>query len=573
VNRRPLVTATAAVGAVVLVAAAGSAGAATTSRPAVGRALSSLSLLQLSAAGHTVRLADVNLLSDTLSGTTSRIELVPVTADGTKLGRQVITPSDGSTSTPAVSTPGALAAIANITSPAIEAVATTKPTAHAGTTSLGSVKLFNLPIDLVGSLGADSGVDALTGAAGTKTVSLENVALPSIADLLGKLGLDVGALPIDTLNDLVDGLGLATGAVTTAQGAVDTAQAQLDAALATLATQTSALTAAQGQLATATSDLTAAADAVQDLLDTLPVPMQLATYVALVDKSPVDALEPALPAAYADYVTAQGAVTAAQAAVTAAQALVNTTQTLVTTLTSALDGVVATLSGLIEGVLDDTPLVSLGKLAVTTIASATSAKAGGQAAKVVGGEITGLKVLGTDVLDAVLGSTTVELTELVGSALTEVNAAIALLNGTLADILSNVPSLPALSVPTPVVKLLTKSTSTSVVDGFGKASATVKALSISIPGITVPSAVQVPNALNMPGISAAGVSDVLSSAVSLSMLTLTEQAAFRPAVIAPGSSTGGRTLPDTGAPVGLAVTALALVGTALVLRRRFLAEV
>jgi len=572
VNRRPLLATTAAVGAVVLVASAGSAGAATALQPAVGRAVSSVAVLQLSAAGHSLRLVDINLISDTLDGTLSAIEVVPVTADGTKLGRQVLTPSDGAKSIAAVSSPGALSPVVSVTSPAIQAAATNQPTATAGATSLGSVNLFSLPLSIAGEIVADSGVLSSAGAAGQKTVTVEDVALPSIADLLGKLGLDLGALPIGTLNDLINQLNLATGAVTTAQGVVDSAQAQLDAAVADLATQAAALSSAQATLASATSAVDDAADGVQALLDTvLPTGMLLADYVALADpaKALIDATVSGLAAAYQQYLSAQTALAAAQTAVTTAQGLVDTAQALVTTLTDALDDVVATLTGLIEGVLDGTPLVSLSKLAVTTVASVTSAKAGGQTARVVGGEVSGLQVLGTDVLETVLGSTTVDLSDLTGSALTQVNDAIATLNGTLSEVLSNVPSLPALSVPTPVVELLTKSTSTSVEDGFGNASAIVKGLSIRIPGLTVPSAVQVPNALSLPGISAAGASSVASQAVNLNVLTLSEQATFRPATTS-GSTTGGRTLPNTGPSAALALTAMALIGTAVALRRRFL---
>ena len=91
-------------------------------------------------------------------------------------------------------------------------------------------------------------------------------------------------------------------------------------------------------------------------------------------------------------------------------------------------------------------------------------------------------MLGIDVLDAVLGSSTVDLTDLVGAQAAAVTGAIGDITGTLSDILSNVPGFPALDIPAPVVGLLTKSTSTSVEGGFGKALASVSGLSHHAPG-------------------------------------------------------------------------------------------
>ncbi|MBC7644028.1 MAG: MMPL family transporter, partial [Thermoleophilia bacterium] len=58
---------------------------------------------------------------------------------------------------------------------------------------------------------------------------------------------------------------------------------------------------------------------------------------------------------------------------------------------------------------------------VISRASATSAKAGDQRATVVGGEVAGLRVLGTDVLSNVLGTTKVDLAGITAAQLAAVN--------------------------------------------------------------------------------------------------------------------------------------------------------
>ena len=73
-----------------------------------------------------------------------------------------------------------------------------------------------------------------------------------------------------------------------------------------------------------------------------------------------------------------------------------------------------------------------------------------------GGEVQGLKVLGTDVLDNVLGTRTLDVAGLTGDTLSKVTTAVDGLTGTLSEVLSTVPGLPALKVPAPKVELLSK---------------------------------------------------------------------------------------------------------------------
>src|SRR5205085_11351818 len=97
---------------------------------------------------------------------------------------------------------------------------------------------LGLPIKLDGTVDVGSLVDA-TSALGEKTIAVKNLALPSIADILGALGLDLSKLPVKTLTDLLAGLNLTDTAVTTAQQALNTAsaaiQSQIDDAQTKLA--------------------------------------------------------------------------------------------------------------------------------------------------------------------------------------------------------------------------------------------------------------------------------------------------------------------------------------------------
>src|SRR5207302_1964884 len=125
-------------------------------------------------------------------------------------------------------------------------------------------------------------------------------------------------------------------------------------------------------------------------------------------------------------------------AVDTAQKALTDAQALLASLTATLNGLLAkvqpqidALLAAITALLDGTPLVSVDSITIQTQALVTSASAGGQSAKVVGGEINGLHVLGTDVLNNVLGSSSVNLLDLVGSTLSSVTSTINGLTGTL----------------------------------------------------------------------------------------------------------------------------------------------
>jgi hypothetical protein len=568
---------TAATAALALCAAPGTAAAAST---AAGRGTSSLSVLSLTVAGHQLSLADLSLISDTIaSPRVSSVAFTPLTVDGTAYGKQSINQSSSPATVGAVSAPGALAPVASLTSPAVSISATSAPSNHAGATSLGSVKVLGLPVQLAGALDIASAVSSTTGASGLKTVDISNLALPSVADVLAALGLDLSKLPVGSLDDLANALELVTSAITTAENAVDSAQAAVDSATADLATKTAALTAANTALASAQSAFTTAQTALNAAIATnaaLLSPLgitDIASLLAATGANLTAALAlPGMSTAFSNYNVAATALTAAQTAVTTAQAAVNTAQALVTSLTATLTTVLHNLFTLLQARLDATPLVSLDELKVSTRAAASSASKGGQHAEVVGGTVKGLKVLGVDVIASALGSSTLDLGGVTSAALAQVNGVIGQVTGTLSTVLSNVPGFPKLDVPAPVVGLLTKSTSTSISGGYGRASTTVHGLSITVPGITLPTSLALPGAAALPAFdSVTQVAGQLTSApLSLGVLTLRDQAAFRPAVAgsssAGGPSSGG--LPPTGLPVGVAALSLTLIGCALVVRRR-----
>jgi LPXTG-motif cell wall-anchored protein len=307
----------------------------------------------------------------------------------------------------------------------------------------------------------------------------------------------------------------------------------------------------------------------------------------------VAAASSAVTTATNDLATAQSAVDVAQAAVNALKNTIAAIQTTIDGLQKVLDAAVAALRNLLTGVqplidqllgaimavLDGTPLVSFDSLSVVTEAIASSNTSGGQTAKVVGGELVGLEVLGTDVLSNVLGTSSVDLLDLVGGTLADVNGLIAELTGTLSSVLSTVPQFPTLSIPAPQVGLLQKSATTDIVNGFGVASTSVKGLSLTLPSVSIPTALALPGAAELPALDGiTQVAGLLTSApVKVDVATLSSNSRFAPAVVAaPGTgtpTTGTPTgaapqLPRTGPTQALAVLGLVLMAGAVIARRR-----
>ena len=655
---RPSPLLSAAAGVALLAAVAGPATAATTAAPAKGVASTSLTLLGVTAGGHTVTAGTLELLSDMLGAeSVAKILLTPLSADGTAYGQQTVTPDSSPVSATSVSTGTlvpALNGIVGLTSPVLDASASIvdgQPATTAGATSLGSLSVLGLPVALDGSLDIGSAVTRATGADSGKTVTVEGLALPSIADLLAALGLDLEALPIEVLNELLTELDLVTTTITDLNKALDDAQAlikaQTDAATAEVNAQLAAVDAAQKELAAQTAalapleqalleenaalaaaneaaadadaaltaaqaDAAAAQKAYDDALAAaklIPLLDPLLNPAVVLAQTALDEANALVTAAQTTATAAAAAVTSAQSVADLAQAAVDAAKDAVALAQSALDAVnrlldaaqqvladllstvraeLDALLGAITAVLDGTPLVSFDSLSIVTEAVASSNKDGGQSAKVVGGELSGLNVLGTDVLSDVLGTTSIDLLDLTGTQLATVNGLIAELTGTLSEVLSTVPQFPTLSIPAPEVGLLTKSTSTGIVDGFGVADTSVSGLSITLPSVSIPTALALPGAANLPALDGiTQVAGLLTSApVKLDLATMASNSRFSPAVTgapttgtpdtgAPGTDTPGTVapqLPRTGASQALAALAIALMGAAVVARRRAVAD-
>jgi hypothetical protein len=641
VRIRPLAAAAAAALVLGIAGPAAASTAATTAKPAAGTATSAVTLLSLALAGHDVRVGTVALRSDTVSGSpAAKVVVTPVRADGKAYGEQTVTPADSPASVPSFDSsatlPAALRTVASVKSPVFSVSSSTASGASskAGAASLGSVSVLGLPVKLDGTVDVTSLVNG-QNALGEKTVAVKNLALPSIADLLAALGLDLSKLPVKTLTDLLAGLSLTDTAVTAAQKALTDAEAALgtvftdaqkaaDDANATVKTRLAevakdtaaadqalqALQQANSAVGAATAKRDAADAALSTALAQLPASVvasvptanTAAGYAALTpaQRSTVESGAPgtaataaaatdaanALASAQSTAAAAAAASAAADAALAAAKTALAAAQAALATAVAALKALLAQLApqinallAAVTAVLDRTPLVSIDSFTVQTQAVATTASAGGQAAKVVGGEIQGVHVLGTDVLKNVLGNSSINVLDLTGSTLSQVTSKVSALTGVLSSVLSAVPGL---SIPTPTVQLLTKSTSTGIAGGFGTAQNTVKALSISIPAITLPAALALPGAASLPAISGApnlkgalgitAVGDLVSKSMTISVGTLSEQASFRPAVAGGPGTVGGPPLATTGLPAGIAVLGLLLLGAGLAVRRRLMTQ-
>ena len=586
-----------------LVATAAAPALSAEARPAAGTAASTVTLLTAKVGDQTASVLQLALNATTLDRHAASVDVTPIASTATgPVGKVSVTPNS-SPVTVAASQPVNLAnGLVQLASPALNASAATPANAAAAEIAgrgIGAVSVLGLPLSVGdATLRGLSTVDS-SQAQSTKTFTLTNLALPSLADLLNKLGLDLSALPVDTLNGLITSLKLGdvtAGALGTANAAIDTAQVAVTAAQAQLAPLTSTLTAAKADqasktaaAATAAGNLTAAAAAVDTAIAAVPavtltalgLPVGLTSATMTSAQQTVLATIPtltaplaALDAAKAADAAAKTALAAANAAVAAAQAAVDAAQAALTSLVNTLTAAVDQLAAAVTGILDGTPLVSLGSIDVTSKATAASA---GDAD--ITGTVTGLNVAGTDVLQTVTGGTAVELTALTTTLGAQVQGALDTVTGTLSDVLDG--AVPGLTFPAPQVSVMEKVTETGTDGAFSTARAALTALRVGLPAVSIPAAVALPNVLPV------GAAAVGTPAIDLQLLTLADVPRFRPAVLAsaPGTNSpgagapgdgggvptpvgGGGTLPDTGVRGAVALVASVLVGGGLLLARR-----
>lgn len=570
--RRHSVVPAVAVGTLAIVGlAAAPSLAATTHTPTRGSAQSSLSLLNISVANKVLNAVDVFGTTSTVKNALAALNIVPVSVAGKNYGAQTITPASGSKTIAAPSTPGLAGGLASVASPVLTAAASlpaSGPLAVLGATSLGSAKILGLPLSLGGSLSQTATTSSQS--VGMTGLTLTNFALPSVADLLGALGLDLNALPVSTLNGLINqldlsstGLAAANSAITAAQSAASSTIDRLRSATALVTTRTSAVTSATSAVNAATTQLTSA-------LSALTTPILTAAGLGAI---PTAAAFQALPT------LTQTVLTTALPAIGVANTALDLAQTTLATATAALHtatglvGALTNLGDLVKSVLDGTPLASIASIKVDAAASA-----GHKPASEVVGTVSGIKVLGTDVLKSVTGLTSIDLTKLTTTTLNEVQGAANSLTSSLQKVLSTVPGVSGLKLPLPQIKVLDilKSAKTFS-NGSQQATASVNALTMSLPAFTVPSALALPSALSLPGISSV-TGGILGSALKVTVGSIAENALFYPAGVSstaqvvkstPTSTTSSKaSLAETGGDPALAAVSVGLLAMGFGLRRK-----
>ena len=203
----PLLSAAAATA--LLAALAGPVTAATPAAPVpgLGTALSSGSLAKLSGAGKSLEAVRLEFRTGTLDGTNALVKIIPLLSDGVPVGSPVEVKAGEEKNFPSQSQ--AVPGVLSLTSPngnLSALVGPDGPVAKA-TTGLGEIDLLGLNILGDGSFAASSQVGK-TGSTATKSLALDSLALPSLLDLLDLLGLDLEALPVGTLPNLLGGLDL-----------------------------------------------------------------------------------------------------------------------------------------------------------------------------------------------------------------------------------------------------------------------------------------------------------------------------------------------------------------------------
>lgn len=500
------------------------AGAATPTGPIKGSADSSLTLASLAVAGHTLSTVGLDATTSTVNSVLSRLTAVPAALDSTNFGAVTVTPSSGSRQVASQS--AGLPGLASLTSPALSLAATaasTGPKALASASNLGSVSLLGLPVALTGSL--TNSASTTTDAVATKTLNISGLSLPSVGALLTSLGLNLKALPISGLTSLTSGLGLGSSGLTSAVSSVTSALTGTGLnSSATLGSVTSALSTATGSLSTATSALNTA------LNTALPVVQSLPVVGGLLSGLPTTGLTSGLLGLTSGQ---QQTVTGAVPGLSSLLSTVTNAKSLLAALTN-LQGALTGLTGTVTGLLGNLPLLSVGNINVTELADA-----GPHLAASVNGTVSGLKVLGHDVLSPLTGGSALNLTSLTGTLASSLQSTVTGLLGKLSGALSG--AVPGLSLPIPQVSVLQKTATTSKTAAGDTAKASVDVLRLVIPSLHLPTALALPGVSSLPGVStltgALALPQIVANIGTLAdtASTLTPAAATTPTVVAPAA--------------------------------------
>lgn len=320
----------------------------------------------------------------------------------------------------------------------------------------GIAKIDSASVD-IGSIASS------TQSTASRTVAVNGVTVLDLRALLQMVGLDLNKLPLQTLADLIQQLGLldtlnaATGqnfgsaadivsalttpaitsaqnAVNTAQAAVNTAQATFDSAQAALDSAQTALDGATAQLSTATSALTAAENAVlgaglTDALCQLPINSVLPVCTTLASaQAAVTTATSNLNVAQTAFNTAQTAFNTAKTALDAAVAALNTAL-------AALNGVLGQLQGVIDGLANTLELQPLLRVeGIQVGASSLAADTVGNSSAVTTATIGNIKVGGINLGGVDAGATVDQITALAGQATQAVDNVLSAISPQLANL-------------------------------------------------------------------------------------------------------------------------------------------
>jgi hypothetical protein len=458
------------------------AGAATTTTTtaAKGSATSSVTVLELSLLGNTLTAGKIAAVADnSVSPHNVKLVVTPVDSSVTgPVGQQTVTPGSAATQVPSTPQSASLPnGVGSITGPTFSVSAADDAAGvltNAALKALGTVNILTVPLNLQTASLTNAAQVTKSGATAEKVFDLGTLSLPSLQDLLASLGLDLNKLfdlltqaNLDSLASLVTST--TSGAVKTASDAVDTAQAAIGAnAPASLSGAQSALTTATGAVTAAQGAVTTANTAFSSAMTQIPA-------LSLVPLGVSSGLTPAqfqaLPAATqtsVDALTSQNlaalatSAVSAQTALTAAQALVTQLNALITALTDLVNGVLAAVKGSTD------PLASLGGVHVVTKAVAASTP--------------------TADADVTVASTHV-LGTLASLPISQLSGALAPVTSTLTNVLDSVAGV-KFTPPTIAIGTPSKSTSTSGLTR--KANASVDAVTVNLPSLTLPAALTLP---------------------------------------------------------------------------------
>ena len=573
---RPVLAVTAAL--TLTAAAAPAIGATTTTTtPSTGSAQSALTLLDLALGGHSVQAGEIAAVASNTPSRVAQIVVTPVTLDGTAHGQQTVTPASAPATVPSgsaqtVSVPNLL----SLTGPTLSVDAQSGPAAvltsavlkALGQITLTPAGLASLPINLQAATLNNLAKVTATQSEASKAIVVGGLSLPSINDLLKSLGVDLNAL----LNQLTQGnlnklQGLVGSALTTLNATVDSAQAALTAASqsapdtlagaqAQLASATAAKNSAQSASDSAQAALNAANSAWTAAIGTIaPAILTLNGVTASLTPSQFQALSPAVQSALdaatsADLATlASNAVSAQTAfnAAAAALAAANNVVSLVNALVDALQALVNAVAGAVTGNTD--PLAALGNITVQTKAVAMN----GATTPVAEAKVGTLKVLGSNAVPS-------QLTSVLGAA-----------TQTLSEVLRSVAGV---AFTPPSIAVGTGHTSTSTVGSTRKATASITAVTVTLPSIAMPTALSTITSA-VPGAATIAGSVVSVLGGSLKVGTLAESASYTPSKSTTSNTPSGSKTPNGPSLAGTgmssvvpAVAALLILAALVMLHRR-----